>query len=77
MTAMASPELAEVMESTEHLLWVIARCDVENLAPPRLSLLRQLRDVEARSVQLGVTDLYGEVLRRQVQRRLQSSYDEA
>jgi len=31
MGAMASPEAAEVVRAAEHLLWVLARADVENL----------------------------------------------
>ena len=65
-----------MIESAAHLLRVLARCDVENLSVQRVSVLRRLRQVETRAAELGVSDLYGEVVRNPVTRRLQSSYGE-
>lgn len=55
-------ELTEIIGHAEHLLWVIARLDVESVVAPRTSALRRLRELEAHALQLGIADLYGEVL---------------
>jgi len=60
---MSSSEILGVVERAEHLLWVIARHDVENLSDRPTDVLRRLRELEARAAHLGVTDLYQEVLR--------------
>lgn len=60
---MNSSEILEVVERTEHLLWVIARHDVESLSDRRTDVLRRLRELEVQAAHLGVTDLYQEVLR--------------
>jgi hypothetical protein len=60
---MASSELTALLERAEHLLWVIARHDVESLSGSRTDVLRRLGDLEMRALQWGVTDLYGEILR--------------
>jgi hypothetical protein len=39
---------ASMVDRALHLLWVIARWDVENLSNQRSQLLRELRDVEMR-----------------------------
>ena len=59
---MYSSELEDLVECAEHLLWVIARHDVENLSGQRQSVLRRLQEVEARAVELGVCDLYKSIL---------------
>jgi hypothetical protein len=61
---MVSPEFAGLVERAEHLLWVIARYDVENLSGTRRNVLDQLRTVEERAGQMGVNseELYREVL---------------
>ncbi len=51
------------MERAEHLLWVIARHDVESWSERPAGILRRLRELEAQATQLGVSDLYQEVLR--------------
>ena len=60
---MNSSEIRAVVERAEHLLWVIARHDVESLSERPADVLRRLRELEARATQLGVSDLYQEVLR--------------
>ena len=60
---MPSFELTTLIERAEHLLWIIARHDVESLSGQRADVLRRLRGLEAQARQLGITDLYQEVLR--------------
>jgi len=64
MGAMGSPEAAEVVRRAEHLLWVLARADVENLSTPRCDLLQRLDELERRAAGLNIPDLYCEVLLR-------------
>ena len=64
MGAMASPEAAEVVRAAEHLLWVLARADVENLSAPRRDLLQRLVELERRAADLNIPDLYRQVLLR-------------
>jgi len=61
---MVSQEFASLIQRAEHLLWVIARYDVENLTGTRRSVLDQLRAVEERAGRLGINsnELYREVL---------------
>jgi hypothetical protein len=54
---------AEIAHRAEELLWVIARCDVENVRSHRDTALGQLRDLESRAAVLNIPDLYREVLR--------------
>jgi hypothetical protein len=61
---MHESELTELIERAEHLLWVIARCDVESVSAPRASLLRRIEELERRAFDFGVTDLYQKVLQR-------------
>lgn len=60
---MQASELSTVVERAEHLLWVIARHDVESLSGARSGLLRRLHELEERARRLGVNDLYQKVLR--------------
>lgn len=60
---MASSQLTTLIERAEHLLWVIARQDVESLSGQRADVLRRLRELEAQALQWGITDLYQQVLR--------------
>ena len=64
---MVSQEFASLIQRAEHLLWVIARYDVENLTGTRRSVLDQLRAVEERAGRLGINsnELYREVLQSQ------------
>jgi hypothetical protein len=64
MGAMGYPEAAEVVRAAEHLLWVLARADVENLSAPRCDLLHRLDELERRAADLHIPDLYGQVLLR-------------
>lgn len=64
---MCTSELAGLMACAEHLLWVIARCDVENLSGHRDQAMRRLHAIEARALDLGVSDLYREVLQAAAQ----------
>jgi len=60
---MKNSELTGLLERAEHLLWVIARQDVESLLEQRTGILRRLHELEERARILGVPDLYEEVLR--------------
>jgi hypothetical protein len=64
MGAVVSSETAEVVRAAEHLLWVLARADVENLSTPRSDLLHRLDELERRAADLNIPDLYREVLLR-------------
>lgn len=64
MGAMVSSETAEVVRAAEHLLWVLARADVENLSAPRRDLLHRLDELERRAAALNIPDLYSQVLLR-------------
>jgi len=55
---------AEVVRAAEHLLWVLARADVENLSAPRCDLLHRLDELERRAAALRIPDLYRQVLLR-------------
>jgi hypothetical protein len=56
--------LTELIAQAEHLLWVIARLDVEGLSAPRTHMLGRLQVLEQRARELGVTDLYSRVLQQ-------------
>ena len=60
---MPSFELTTLIERAEHLLWVLARQDVESLSGQRADVLRRLRELELQAIECGITDLYEEVLR--------------
>jgi hypothetical protein len=64
MGAMGSSEAAEVVRAAEHVLWVLARADVENLSAPRCDLLEKLDELERRAADLNIPDLYHQVLLR-------------
>lgn len=59
---MYSGQALEVIGSVEHLLWVLARCDVESLTSQRSAVLRQLSELEVRAEALHIPDLYREVV---------------
>jgi len=75
---MVSPEFAGLIERAEHLLWVIARYDVENLSGTRRNVLDQLRSVEESARRFGVNshELYREVLLNRALGSLESSYED-
>jgi hypothetical protein len=62
MVTVGSPETVEVVLAAEHLLWVLARADVENLSAPRRNLLQRLDELERRAADLNIPDLYRQVL---------------
>ena len=64
MDAMGSSEAAEVVQATEHLLWVLARADVESLSASRGHLLHRQDELERRAADLNIPDLYRQVLIR-------------
>lgn len=51
----------ELVSRAKELLWVIARCDVENIGAHRNTALAKLRDLESRAAELQIQDLYREV----------------
>jgi hypothetical protein len=60
----SSSEAAEVVQAAEHLLWVLARADVENLSALRCDLLHRLDELERCAADLNIPDLYRQVLLR-------------
>jgi hypothetical protein len=62
MGAVGHSEAAAVISAAEHLLWVLARADVENLSAPRGELLNRLYELECRAADLNIPDLYRQVL---------------
>ena len=52
----------ELVSRAKELLWVIARCDVENVNAHRNMALTMLRQLELRAGELQIRDLYEEVL---------------
>ncbi|HWC99084.1 MAG TPA: hypothetical protein VG456_20130 [Candidatus Sulfopaludibacter sp.] len=58
---MQGGNVADIVRRAEHLLWVVARCDVEGLSSTRQTVLIELRALEERAAQLQATDLYREV----------------
>jgi hypothetical protein len=54
---------AEIAHRAEELLWVIARCDVENVSSHRDRALEQLRELESLACGLNMPDLYQEVFK--------------
>jgi hypothetical protein len=59
---MQGGNVTDLVRRAEHLLWVVARCDVEDLSSARHTALLGLRDLEERAARLNATDLYREVL---------------
>jgi hypothetical protein len=52
----------DLVSRAAELLWVIARCDVENVSAHRPMALAMLRDLESRAVELNIDDLYGAIV---------------
>ena len=73
---MYSAELTDVLAQAQQLLWMLARYDVEGLSDQRRHVLRRLREVEIRASELGVPDLYLQILQNEAPKFIQSSYDE-
>lgn len=63
MESMDNSTPAEITHRAEELLWVIARCDVENVRSHRDTALEQLRNLELRAAALNIPDLYAELFR--------------
>jgi len=59
---MQSPGRPRIVGRAKELLWVIARCDVENLHAHRDTALEHLRALETRAAELRIPDLYREVI---------------
>ena len=57
------PERSEIVSRAEALLWVIARCDVENVRAHRAAALDHLRELERRAAEMQVPNLSGEIMR--------------
>ncbi len=55
---------SELIAEAEHLLWVVARSDVEGLSAPRTHILRRLEILERQAREIGLTDLYSRVLQQ-------------
>jgi len=58
---MPNPVSSRIVDRAKELLWVIARCDVENLNSHRATALQHLRDLECQAAAIQL-DLYSEVL---------------
>ena len=52
----------ELVSRAKELLWVIARCDVENINAHRTTALTMLHDLESRASELEIRDLYVAVM---------------
>lgn len=52
----------ELLSRAKELLWVIARCDVENVNAHRAKALEMLHDLESRAHELKIGDLYRAVI---------------
>ncbi len=52
----------EIISRAAELLWVIARCDVENLSAQRDMILEKLHALEAAAALQNIPDLYQAVL---------------
>jgi hypothetical protein len=63
MRAVGHRTAAAVIERAQQLLWVVARCDVENLISQRRIAMAALVALEAEAIQIGIGDLYQEIAR--------------
>ena len=52
----------ELLARAKDLLWVIARCDVENVNASRRTALRMLHEIECRADELKIQDLYRAII---------------
>ncbi len=52
----------EIVSRAAELLWVIARCDVENLSAQRDMILEKLHALEVAAALQNIPDLYQAVL---------------
>jgi hypothetical protein len=59
---MQNPGRPRIVNRAKELLWVIARCDVENVQAHRSIALERLRDLEVRAAEMRIPDLYREVM---------------
>jgi len=62
MAVMQASGNFDLVSRAKELLWVIARCDVENVSAQRPMALAKLRDLESRAAELKIEDLYGAVV---------------
>ena len=63
---MLGGQVSDIVRRAEHLLWVVARCDVEGLSSARDQALLSLRELEKQAAGLHATDLYREVFENAV-----------
>ena len=59
---MQNPGRPGIVDRSQELLWVISRCDVENVQAHRSIALERLRDLELRTAEMRISDLYREVV---------------
>ena len=52
----------DIVSRAAELLWVIARCDVENVSAHRTAVLDRLRDLENLAASMNIPDLYRQAL---------------
>jgi hypothetical protein len=62
---MLQGEVNEIVRRAEQLLWVLARCDVEDLSSTRAAALKGLNELEC-AARIHGADLYHEVLENAV-----------
>ena len=65
------PLTASILERAKYLLWVLARCDVENSSAQRRHALFELRELEICAESMNVTDFYSRILQSVEKNRLQ------
>ena len=59
---MQNPGRPRIVDRAKELLWVIARCDVEDVQAHRSAALERLRDLELRAAEMRIPDLYREIV---------------
>jgi hypothetical protein len=59
---MQNPGRPRIVDRAKELLWVIARCDVENTQAHRGTALERLRELELCAAEMRIPDLYREVV---------------
>jgi hypothetical protein len=59
---MHSAHTIDLVSRAQALLWVIARCDVENLNSQRAMALDKLCELESRATELQIQHLYHDVV---------------
>jgi hypothetical protein len=57
-----------ILERADQLLWVMARCDVENVHGHRTTVLERLCELELRAAAVRIPDLYREVVQIEIRK---------